>query len=112
MFVLVSSLGLFFLFGFVRQTKLATRQLLGARSYSPSYRIVAAKRLKGSRWYWCDGCHREEVLCIRWGPDLLTETETCSRSELQWHIAACVETPNRPGTSINSVLKNVNDIEL
>jgi len=35
---LVSSL--FFLFGSVRQTKLTSRQLLGARYYSPSYHHI------------------------------------------------------------------------
>jgi len=38
---LVSSL--LFLFGSVRQIKLAIRQLLGSRKYSPSFRVVSYK---------------------------------------------------------------------
>jgi len=34
------------LFGSVRNIKLAIRQFLGARKYSPSYRIVSYRKVK------------------------------------------------------------------
>jgi len=69
-FLLVSSLGLLFLFGSVRQIKLAIRRLLGARKYTASYCIVSYRialagggRTKAIQYIQCILCMQGRTMC-------------------------------------------------